>query len=91
MIWGGTRNWDEGDHLQKATEAAGLSLEEMERQIDTGNHLDDIEANHTALSNAGHWGVPTFVYKEEPFFGQDRIDTLCWRLDQHGLIKPEYV
>ena len=91
MIWGGTRHWDEGDHLQQATEAAGLSLAEMEREIDGGNHLDDIEANHQALNKAGHWGVPTFVYDGEPFFGQDRIDTLCWRLDQHGLRKPEHV
>jgi 2-hydroxychromene-2-carboxylate isomerase len=24
----------------------------------------------------GHWGVPTFVFENEPFFGQDRIDLL---------------
>lgn len=87
MIWGGTRGWDEGDHLQRATEAAGLSLDEMESEIETGNHLDEIEENHLALDKAGHWGVPTFVFEGEPFFGQDRIDTLCWRLDQHGLRK----
>ena len=87
MIWGGTRGWDEGDHLQRATEAAGLSLDEMESEIEAGNHLDEIEENHLALDKAGHWGVPTFVFEGEPFFGQDRIDTLCWRLDQHGLRK----
>jgi 2-hydroxychromene-2-carboxylate isomerase len=31
--------------------------------------------------------VPSMVFREELFFGQDRIDTLCWRLDQHGLKK----
>jgi hypothetical protein len=25
------------------------------------------------------------VFKDEPFFGQDRIDLLVWRLKQHGL------
>jgi 2-hydroxychromene-2-carboxylate isomerase len=28
----------------------------------------------------GHWGVPTFVFEKEPFFGQDRIDLLIWRM-----------
>jgi 2-hydroxychromene-2-carboxylate isomerase len=36
---------------------------------------------------AGHWGVPTMVFQGEPFFGQDRLDLLVWRLEQHGLSK----
>jgi hypothetical protein len=32
-----------------------------------------------------HTGVPLFVFKGEPFFGQDRMDMLIWRLKQHGL------
>jgi len=28
-----------------------------------------------------HWGVPLMVLDEEPFFGQDRIDALLWRLN----------
>jgi 2-hydroxychromene-2-carboxylate isomerase len=39
------------------------------------------------LDEAGHWGVPTLVFEGEPFFGQDRIETLRWRLDQVGLDK----
>ena len=27
----------------------------------------------------------TMVFDGEPFFGQDRIDLLLWRLRQHGL------
>ncbi|MBL4583173.1 MAG: DsbA family protein [Pseudomonadales bacterium] len=81
LIWGGTRAWDKRDHLKNATKTAGLSLERMEAEIGSGNHMTEIEQNHTVLENAGHWGAPTFVYKDEPFFGQDRIDTLCWRLD----------
>ena len=38
-----------------------------------------------ATELAGHWGVPTMVFADEPFFGQDRIDLLVWRLRQHGL------
>ena len=50
---------------------------------------DDLEAaitiNHAELEEAGHWGVPTLVFDEEPFFGQDRIDMAVWRMKQNGL------
>ena len=59
----------------------------MERAIADGTHLEEIEENQRQLDAAGQWGVPTFVFKGEPFFGQDRIDTLRWRLDQHELRK----
>ena len=36
-------------------------------------------------NDAGHTGVPCFVFKNEPFFGQDRMDMLVWRLKQYGL------
>lgn len=45
-----------------------------------------IEQNQSAHKAAGHWGVPTFVFDGEPFFGQDRIDLLVWRMKQRGLI-----
>ena len=47
--------------------------------------METVDDNHAALEAAGHWGVPTMVYEGEPFFGQDRIDTLRWRLKNAGL------
>lgn len=85
LIWSGTRDWDQGDHLAKATAAIGLSLQTLEASIDLERARADVAANHSALDEAGHWGVPTMVFNQEPFFGQDRIDTLRWRLDQAGL------
>jgi 2-hydroxychromene-2-carboxylate isomerase len=85
LIFGGTRAWNEGDHFEKAVTAAGLELSSLRAAIETGDHLDEINANQEALVAAGHWGVPTYVFEGEPFFGQDRIDTLRWRLDQHML------
>jgi 2-hydroxychromene-2-carboxylate isomerase len=85
VIFGGTDNWDQGDHLTKAAEAAGLDLSHMEASIENGDHLTEIERNHADLDAAGHWGVPTMVVRGEPFFGQDRVGTLRWRLDQYGL------
>lgn len=89
LIFGGTENWDQGDHLTKAASDAGLNLAEMEAAVVKGNHLEEVEANHAALDAAGHWGVPTMVLRGEPFFGQDRIDTLRWRLDKYGLGKSD--
>ena len=86
LIWGGTKDWNKGEHLADAAQRAGLDLSEMEKAIGEGEtHLAEIEENQRLLADAGHWGVPTFVFENEPFFGQDRIDTLCWRLDQHQL------
>jgi 2-hydroxychromene-2-carboxylate isomerase len=48
-------------------------------------HEAVLAANDAALRAAGHWGVPTAVFQGEPFFGQDRLETLIWRLRQHGL------
>jgi 2-hydroxychromene-2-carboxylate isomerase len=44
-----------------------------------------ISQNQNDLEKAGHWGVPTTVFRGEPFFGQDRLELLVWRLRQHGL------
>ena len=84
LIFGGTKGWDQGDLLKDATFSAGLDFDEMERSIADGDHLLEVEQNQKDLEAAGHWGVPTMVVRGEPFFGQDRIDVLRWRLDQLG-------
>ncbi len=87
MLFGGTKDWHLGDHLAGAAERCGLDLASMESAIAGGDHLPEVDANQSALDALGGWGVPSFVFKDELFFGQDRIDTLRWRLDQHGLQK----
>ena len=87
LIFGGTAHWNEGDLLKQAGARAGCDLETMESAIADGDHHAEIEHNQQLLDEAGHWGVPTLVFEGEPFFGQDRIETLRWRLDQHGLGK----
>jgi 2-hydroxychromene-2-carboxylate isomerase len=87
-IWSGeVDNWHEGEHLARALTKAGLDASAAERAA--AEHAADIDAeiaaNETAQCNAGHWGVPLFVFKHEPFFGQDRLDHLVWRMKQAGL------
>lgn len=86
LTFGGVKDWHLGNHLAGAAEKAGLDLAKLDAAIeaDPAGYDSKIEANQDALKEAGHWGVPTMVFDGEPFFGQDRIDLLIWRLKQHG-------
>ena len=77
----------QGDALARATERSGLDLATLDRRaVDEADRLDAVvTANEADHAKAGHWGVPTCVFRGEPFFGQDRLDVLLWRLKQHGL------
>lgn len=87
LIWGGTAQWHEGDHLAQAAERAGLTLADMDEiASEEEARLEGvIEDNQEAHAAAGHWGVPTCAFRGEPFFGQDRLNVLLWRLKQAGL------
>jgi 2-hydroxychromene-2-carboxylate isomerase len=88
IIWNGSVDgWNKGAHLSDATQRAGLDLAELDEQIEKNppHFIDSIESNQEALEAAGHWGVPTMVFEGEPFFGQDRLDLLLWRLESAGL------
>jgi 2-hydroxychromene-2-carboxylate isomerase len=74
LIWGAEVDWHLGEHLAGAAERA--------EALDA-----EIAANQAALEAAGHWGVPTLVFDGEPFFGQDRIEMVLWRMQQKGLEK----
>lgn len=87
-LWSGQVNgWDQGDHLAQAAARAGLDLAMLDEAItkDVDRYEKIIADNEAAHAASNHWGVPCFVYKGEPFFGQDRIDVLVWRLKQNGL------
>ena len=88
LMWDGTVDgWDQGRHLADAVERAGLDLAVLDHQVasDTVRIDTAIEANQNTHEAAGHWGVPTFLFEGEPFYGQDRMDLLVWRMSQKGL------
>jgi 2-hydroxychromene-2-carboxylate isomerase len=87
-IWSGTVDgWNSGDHLAQAAARAGLDLAALDAKItaDPDTYEAMILANQAAHQACGHWGVPTMCFEGEPFFGQDRLDVLLWRLKQKGL------
>jgi len=88
LLWDGqTDGWDQDDHLARAIERAGLDPVEMfQAAASKAEEIDAlIHANETAQQQSGHGGVPLMVFEGEPFFGQDRIDLLIWRMKQRGL------
>lgn len=88
LIWSGvTDDWTKGDQLARASERAGCDLAQLDRRITEAPEKYEtiIEGSQDAHAKAGHWGVPTMVFEGEPFFGQDRIELLLWRLKQSGL------
>ncbi|MEO1081869.1 MAG: DsbA family protein [Pseudomonadota bacterium] len=87
LIFGGTQAWDQGEHLRGATASVGLDLDAMDAAIAEGDHLAAVEKNQEDLEAIGHWGVPTLALRGEPFFGQDRVETLRWRLDKLGVAR----
>lgn len=89
LLWdGNTDDWDKGSHLASAIKRSGLNPQALKRalEMDPDRYDDAIEANQEAHKSAGHNGVPLFVFQGEPFFGQDRLEILLWRMKQCGLV-----
>jgi 2-hydroxychromene-2-carboxylate isomerase len=87
-IWSGdVTDWHKDEHMLRALDDAGLDAPPILAAIDrcAGEFDAEIARNQEDQVGAGHWGVPLFVYEGEPFFGQDRIDHLIWRMQQKGL------
>lgn len=87
LVWDGrTDQWHCGDHLERAAERAGLDFQSILGWVNKNAEQwpEQLQGNDMALAEF-HWGVPTMVFAGEPFFGQDKIELLLWRLKQHGL------
>ena len=84
-IWGGKENWDRDEVLAETLNGVGLELAPL--QAWAAAHGEEVEktiAANEAEQLLHHWGVPLMVLDGEPFFGQDRLNSLVWRLEQKG-------
>lgn len=85
-IWSGAGGWCEDENLAEAAAAAGLDLAGLDGwAAENIDKVADIIARSEDAQMEYHWGVPLMILDGEPFFGQDRIDALIWRLNQRGL------
>lgn len=85
-IWTGVENWHLPPEMREAAREAGLDLAALQDWAARNKDAADaVIAASEAEQMKYHWGVPLMVLDEEPFFGQDRLDSLVWRLEQKGL------
>ena len=96
MVWNGQKapwNKDNYAHVRNAIQAAGIDAEKLMADVAANPHKYDklLEANQDLQleNDCQHTGVPNFVFRGEPFFGQDRMSMLLWRLEQYGLRERE--
>jgi 2-hydroxychromene-2-carboxylate isomerase len=92
LVWNGQKvpwNKDNYAHVRKAINAAGIDADQLIVDVKADPERYDrlIIANQDMQleNDCQHTGVPCFVFRNEPFFGQDRMDMLVWRLKQYGL------
>ena len=85
LLWDGqVQGWDQNSYLENITRSQDLDWATLQ-QIAEKNVVEfdrEVDTNGRLLEAAGHWGVPCAVVDGEPFFGQDRIEVLAWRLSQ---------
>jgi 2-hydroxychromene-2-carboxylate isomerase len=84
LIWSGTTlGWDEAPHMIECLTKCGLP----EHLLDLSDELtpdaeEHFAANQKVMFDCGHWGVPMFSWQGEPFYGQDRLDQMRWRIEK---------
>lgn len=92
LVWNGQKvpwNKDNYAHVRNAIQAAGIDADKLIADV----HADPARYDKMIMANQDmqldndceHTGVPNFVFRGEPFFGQDRMSMLIWRLKQYGL------
>lgn len=85
-IWGGVQDWHKDDALRETLGAADLDFDAlMFWAAENGETFQKNIERNEATQLEHHWGVPLMVLDGEPFFGQDRIAALIWRLEKLGL------
>jgi 2-hydroxychromene-2-carboxylate isomerase len=91
LIWGGQSDYWPED-VEGAVNGIGMDYAATIKDIQANPDKYDAvwSKNQDEMTASGHGGVPNGVFRGEPFFGQDRVDILFWRLRQNGLTtRPE--
>lgn len=87
-IWSEAMDVARDEPLRELSERAGLRWEDCAAALESQEKRERVEANTAALEEVGHWGVPLFVFGDELFWGQDRIEDVEAALATAGLERP---
>jgi 2-hydroxychromene-2-carboxylate isomerase len=79
-IWAEERNIGDTPTLRAIVHECGLAVDTLYHQIPQTHQVFD--ANTQEAIDRGVFGVPWYVYRDEPFWGQDRLEFLERKLAQ---------
>jgi 2-hydroxychromene-2-carboxylate isomerase len=88
LCWGQGRPLTKYRVLEEALEAMGLKTADLATRVNASTTKAQLRANTTQALAAGVFGVPTFVWQGEIFWGHDRMNHLSDRLSER-LASPE--
>ena len=85
MTWADEQDTGDAAQLIAALNHVGLDGQTLvsAAQKDAEALQAEIDADSADAVEAGIFGAPSFVVGSEMFWGQDRIDLLCWHLDNN--------
>ena len=75
-VWEKNLNMADDETLYKTIDEAGLDSTKFQKIITSQACKDKLIENTQSAVDAGVFGVPTFIYKDEIFFGKDHLDQL---------------
>lgn len=86
-IYDGTAPMTWPDEMDDVLDEIGLNGKAIVKKAlkNRDKYIEIVEANQEWCHAQGHGGVPVAVFRGEPFWGQDRIQTVIWRMKQNGL------
>ena len=80
-LWQQQRDIADPDILAACLTEAGNASEILTEALSPDARTILVEKTKRAYAS-GIFGVPSFVYEGEVFFGNDRLDMLAWRINQ---------
>lgn len=78
--WVDERNIGDPGDVAAIADSVGLDGAALVAAADSDAVTAELEANTDESLADGVWSVPSFIVDGEPFFGQDRLEMIDWRL-----------
>jgi 2-hydroxychromene-2-carboxylate isomerase len=87
--WAEGKNIGELDVILAVGEKVGLDRDELAAAVDDPARRAQLDKNWDEAQSRHVMGVPTFVFEDQVFWGNDRLEFLEEVLKQRGLVRPD--